>query len=122
MLSLAESREVVRGDGESVAMKWPRLIAFQAVLLSLASGCAGPNPIVQSIDYLHYLVMPCHYGPYPGNGQGMVGGPGGRGCANCGPGQTDDWQAGMGGEPDDGAERPQPQTGRNYPAYSTARN
>jgi hypothetical protein len=105
-------------------MKRLRLVISLAVLVSSASGCnCAPNcgglPLLAG---LQRLVMPCLYGPYPGNGQGMVGTPGGPGCVNCGPGQTSDGAPTSTNKPDDGSEGPPPRADRSYPAYSTTRN
>jgi hypothetical protein len=100
-----------------------RSIAVLAVLAGLVPGCyAGPNTDPVWINRLHYLLVPCQYGPYPGNGQGMMGPPGGRACRNCGANQPNMGQAGGAPEADEMAEQPMSQPAGDDVPYTASRN
>jgi hypothetical protein len=110
-------------------MKRFGLIAALALSVGFASGCnCGPSCGVPWFDSLHALILPCHYGPYPGNGMGKCGDYCGTGCSNCGRGGSnmsapmDDMSANEQSDPTEWAEPTPPQSERGQATYTAMRD
>ena len=77
-------------------MRRLRGIIVLAALAGIVPGCyAGPNTDPIWINRLHYALLPCQYGPYPGNGQGLVRLPRPRNLTDNRPYRLEDQQSGV---------------------------